>query len=128
MTKEFLSKRGIPFVDLDVANNPAAAAELATLGYRRAGVVVVGGAAGVGWNPARLAAVLGIPFQEEETAAPAELIRSLKLLLDATIRAVRQFPDDRLTMCTPYTRETVRNRAHHTLRVFEIGVDADILG
>lgn len=127
MTKEFLSRRGIPFEALDVENDPAAAAALAALGYRTVPVVVRGAEAVVGWNPSRLAALLAVPF-EERTAPPEELIRSLDLILEAALRAVRQVPDDRLTMRSPDRDRPLRQLAHHVFRVVDAGVDADILG
>lgn len=127
MTKEFLSKRGIPFDALDVENDPAAAEALRALGFRSVPVVVRGEHALAGWNPTRLAALLGIPFAER-TATPDELVRSLDLIVEAAIRAVRQVPDGRLTMRSPDRDRPLRQLAHHVFRVVEAGVDADILG
>jgi len=128
MTKEFLSRRGIPFEPMDVENDPRAREALAALGYRAVPVVQAGDRSMVGWNPTRLAALLGVT-SFRETAAPAEdLIRSLEVVLDAALRAVRQVPDDRLTMRSPDRDRPLRQLAHHIFNIVEVGVDADILG
>jgi glutaredoxin len=61
-TKEFLSSRGIPFRDVNVAEDPEGREEL----IRRTGqlavpVTVVGDEVVVGFDRARLAALLGVP-------------------------------------------------------------------
>lgn len=128
MTKEFLSRRGIIFEGMDVENDPPARAALAALGYKAVPVVQVGDRSLAGWNPTRLAALLGLTgFQEQ--AAPAEaMVRSLEVILDGALRAVRQVPDDRLTMRSPDRDRPLRQLAHHVFNVVEVAVDADILG
>lgn len=126
MTKEFLSRRGIPFEGMDVENDPAAAAALAALGYKSVPVVAKGTQAVAGWNPTRLAALIGVAHQER-TAPPDELIRSLQMILDGALRAVRQVPDDRLTLRSPDRDRPLRQLAHHVFHVIEVGVDADVL-
>jgi glutaredoxin-like protein NrdH len=128
MTKEFLSRRGIPFEALDVENDPRARAALVALGYRAVPVVQASDRSMAGWNPTRLAALVGLT-NFRETAAPAEeLIRSLELIVDAALRAVRQVPDERLGMRSPDRDRPLRQLAHHLFNVVELGVDADILG
>jgi hypothetical protein len=127
MTKEFLSRRGIPFEALDVENDPVAAEALRSLGYASVPVVARGARTFAGWNPSKLAELLDIEHAER-TATPDELIRSLDIILDAAIRAVRQVPDDRLTMRSPDRDRPLRQLAHHVFRVVDAGVDADILG
>lgn len=127
MTKEFLSKRGIAYQALDVENDPGARAALAALGYKSVPVVAAGERSVAGWNPTRLAELVGIQHVER-TAPPAEIVRSLDLILEAALRAVRQAPDDRLTMRSPDRDRPLRQLAHHIFRVIEAGVDADVLG
>jgi len=128
MTKEFLSRRGIPFAALDVENDPQARAALAALGYRAVPVVQAGDQAMAGWNPTRLAALVGLS-RFQETAAPAEaLIRSLERIVDGALRAVRQAPAASLTMRSPDRDRPLRQLAHHIFNVVELGVDTDILG
>src|SRR5437762_13677441 len=95
MTKELLSRRGIAFEALDIENDPGALEQLHALGLRTVPVVAVGDRYVSGWNPTRLAELVGFPL-EERTAPPEELIASLNMLLDAALRLVRQVPDDQL--------------------------------
>jgi glutaredoxin len=127
MTKEFLSRRGIPFEALDIENDPAAADALRALGFTSVPVVARGARAFAGWNPTKLAELLDIEHTER-TAPADELIRSLDMILAAAIRAVRQVPDGRLTMRSPDRDRLLRQLAHHIFRVVDAGVDADILG
>jgi hypothetical protein len=128
MTKEFLSKRGIPFEPMDTENDPKARAALLELGYRAVPVVAVGDQSMAGWNPTRLAALLGLTGFRE-TASPAEeMVRSLEVVLDGALRAVRQVPDDQLMMRSPDRDRPLRQLAHHVFNVVDIAVQADIYG
>src|SRR5581483_2166492 len=92
MTKALLSQRGVEFDALDVANDPAAMAALRALGYSSVPVVVVGDRALAGWNPTRLAELVGIAY-DERAASPEELIGSIGQIVDAAIRTVSVLPD-----------------------------------
>ena len=127
MTKELLSKRGIEYESLDVENDPGALAQLRALGLSSVPAVAVGDRAVTGWNPTKVAELVGFSL-EERTAPPAEMIASLEMLLDATLRAVRQVPDDQLMLKSPDRDRPLRQLAHHVFRVIEAGVDADVLG
>jgi hypothetical protein len=128
MTKEFLSRRGISFGALDVENDPQARAALLALGYRAVPVIQAGDQAMTGWNPTRLAALVGLTGFQEAAAPAEELIRSLERIVDGALRAVRQVPDDRLAMRSPDRDRPLRQLAHHVFNVVELGVDTDILG
>ncbi len=128
MTKEFLSRRGITFEGMDVENDPKARAALADLGYKSVPVVALGDRSMAGWNPTRLAALLGLAGFQEEASPAEEMIRSLEVILDGGLRAVRQVPDDRLTMRSPDRDRPLRHLAHHVFNVVEVATDADILG
>jgi len=56
---EFLSQRGIPFVAKDVSTDAEARAELIALGSRSTPTIKVGGEVLIGFNPAKLLALLG---------------------------------------------------------------------
>lgn len=127
MTKELLSKRGIEFRSLDIENDPGALEELRALGLTTVPVVAVGDRYVVGWNPPKVAELVGFELVEQETP-PHELIDSLRMLLEASVRAVRQVPDAHLMMKSPDRDRPLRQLAHHIFRVIEAGVDADVLG
>ncbi len=101
MTKEFLSRRGIAFEPMDVENDPAARAALAALGYRAVPVVQVGDRSMAGWNPTRLAGLVGLSGFRETASPAAEMVRSIEVILDGALRATAQVPDARLSMRSP---------------------------
>jgi hypothetical protein len=127
MTKELLSKRGIDFESLDIENDPGALEQLHRLGLMTVPVVAMGERYVVGWNPPKVAELVGFDLIEQVTP-PGELIDSIKMVLEAAIRAVRQVPDDRLMLKSPDRDRPLRQLAHHVFRVVEAGVDADVLG
>ena len=127
MTKAWLSKRGIEFEALDVANDPEALRALQALGLMSVPAVVVGDRSMTGWNPTRLAELVGLP-PDERTVPPAELVVTLRLVLDGALRAVRQVPDDRWEMMAPGRERPLREVARHLFHVVEASVDADVLG
>ena len=113
---------------MDVENDAVARAALAALGYRAVPVVQVGDRSMAGWSPTRLAALLGLTGFRE-TASPAEeLIRSLEVVLDGAVRAVRQVPDDQLAMRSPDRDRPLRQLAHHVFNVVDVAIDADVQG
>jgi DinB superfamily/Glutaredoxin len=126
MTKELLSKRGIAFEALDIENDPGALEQLQALGLTTVPVVAVGDRYVAGWNPPKVAELVGFQLVERATP-PEQLIDSLKMLLEASLRAVRQVPDAHLTMKSPDRDRPLRQLAHHCFRVIEVAVDADVL-
>lgn len=58
--KEFLSQKGIAFVDRDVQADPTALAELRRLGYQATPVTVIDGEVVVGFDRGRLERLLGL--------------------------------------------------------------------
>ena len=59
--EEFLTQHGIPFQARNVAEDPAAMAELERLGVASTPVTVIDGEVVVGFDRKRLAALLGLP-------------------------------------------------------------------
>jgi glutaredoxin len=127
MTKAMLSRRGVEFDALDVENDPGALEELRALGLSSVPAVVVGNRSMTGWNPTRLAELVGFALQEK-TGAPEELLSSQRVILDAALRAVRQIPDDGWERMAPGRQRPLRELARHLFHVVEAGVDADVLG
>ena len=56
--KEFLSQKGVPFIERDVVTDPEAFEELSKLGYLTTPVVVVDGEVVVGFDRKRLEQLL----------------------------------------------------------------------
>lgn len=57
--KEFLSQKGIPFVEKNVREDQVALRELMGLGYRSTPVTLIDGEAVVGFDPGMLDGMLG---------------------------------------------------------------------
>ncbi|HET6315033.1 MAG TPA: PDZ domain-containing protein [Chloroflexota bacterium] len=66
MAKEFLSQKGVPFVEKDVSRDRAAAQELLQMGQRGVPVIKVDGQVMVGFNRARLEQLLAHSPQRAE--------------------------------------------------------------
>jgi glutaredoxin-like protein NrdH len=127
MTKAMLSRRGVEFDVRDIENDPTALAELQALGLMTVPVVAKGDEYVHGWNPTRVGELLGFKGQEVSTT-PEQMLSSMRTILDATIRAVAQIPDEMLTWKSPDRDRPLRQLVHHMFRYYELGVDVDILG
>ncbi len=57
--KEFLSERGVDFVDRDITTDEEAIAELDELGYMTSPVTVIDGEVVIGFDAAKLEELLG---------------------------------------------------------------------
>src|SRR4051812_22421562 len=126
MTKALLSNRGIEFDALDVANDPSAMATLQELGIASVPAVVVGERWMTGWNPTRLAELVGFAHAER-AAPPEELVGSIGQIVESAIRAVGQVPDDAWDNVWPGRDRPLRELARHIFEIVERGVDADVM-
>jgi glutaredoxin len=126
MTKAMLSRRGVEFDALDVENDPEALQQLRALGLMSVPAVAVGDRVMTGWNPTRLAELVGFSLKEQG-GTPDELVSSLRVILDAALRAVRQLPDDGWERMAPGRQRPLRELVRHLFHVVEAGVDADVL-
>jgi glutaredoxin len=60
LTKEFLSKKGVPFVDRDITKDPSALNELRQLGFTTTPVIRIDGQTIVGFDEEKLSQALGL--------------------------------------------------------------------
>jgi hypothetical protein len=120
-----LSRRGVEFDAFDVENDPQAMQQLRALGLSSVPAVVVGERSLTGWNPTRLAELVGFVLQEQ-AGTPDELLSSVRVILDAALRAVGQVPDDGWERMAPGRQRPLRELARHLFHVVEAGVDADV--
>ncbi len=127
MMKALLSRRGVEFDEFNVVADPSAMDELVSRGIMTVPAAIVGDQSVSGWNPSRLAELLGIDL-EEEPVAPAELVRTVRLVLDAAIRAAGQVPGDKWEMTYEHRPRPLRELVRHLFHVVEASVDADVLG
>src|SRR5918911_3096417 len=127
MTKAMLSRRGVEFDAFDVENDPQALQARRALGMPSVPAVVVGERWMTGWNPTRLAELVGFAHQERGSS-PEELVSSLREILDAALRAVRQMPEDAdWERKAPGRDRPLRELVRHLFHVVEASVDADLL-
>lgn len=127
MTKALLSRRGVEFDVRDIEKDPTAFEELQAMGLMSVPVVVKGDEHVLGWNPTKIGELVGFEAREVSTT-PEHMLSSIRTILDATVRAVAQIPDDMLTWKSPDRDRPLRQLVHHMFRNYELGVDADILG
>ncbi len=127
MTKALLSRRGVEFDVRDIEKDPTAFEELQALGLMSVPVVVVGDQYVVGWNPTRVGELVGFEAREVSTT-PDHMLSTIRTVLDASLRAVAQIPQEMLTWKSPDRDRPLRQLVHHMFRNYELGVDADILG
>ncbi|HWP35304.1 MAG TPA: DinB family protein [Thermodesulfobacteriota bacterium] len=79
--------------------------------------MVVGDRAVHGWNPQRLAELLGVRYEPPPRLPPAELARRLDAVLAAAQRAVAQVPAGAFERKVPGRDRTARELAHHIFRL-----------
>jgi DinB superfamily len=127
MMKALLSRRGVEFDAFDVVADPSAMDELVSRGIMSVPAAILGERSMSGWNPTRLAEMLGMQL-EEEPVPPAELVRTVGLVLDAAIRAAAQVPEDKWEMTYDHRPRPLRELVRHLFHVVEVSVDADVLG
>jgi glutaredoxin len=127
MVKAFLTRHGIEFDDFNPAIDPAAMDELSARGIMKAPSVIYGDKWVSGWNPTKLAELVGITHEEKPVPAD-ELIRTIGLVHDAALRATRQVPDDAWETTRPPRPRPVRELVRHIFQIIEKSVDADVLG
>lgn len=127
MMKALLSRRGVEFDEFNVVADPSAMDELVSRGIMSVPAAILGDQSMSGWNPGRLAELLEMEL-DEEPVAPAELVRTVRLVLDAAIRAAGQVPEDKWEMTYEHRPRPLRELVRHLLHVVEVSVDADVLG
>jgi hypothetical protein len=64
-----------------------------------------------------VAELVGAEYVQRERLSPEELARRLDTILQASERAIRQVPDDRLEMKSPDRDRTLRNLGYHIFRL-----------
>ena len=105
---------------------PAAMSALRELGYATVPVVAVDDQSMCGWNPTRLAELVGFAYAER-TGSPEELIGSIGQIVEAAIRAVGVIPDDSWERADADRQRPLRELGRHLFDIVERGVDADVL-
>lgn len=118
--KEFVEKTGLPFVAVNVDQEPERAGKLKERGLR-VPTLCVGDACVNGVKLADVADLLGVEYTPPQMLAPAELIERYNIVIDALCRYIAQIPADKGNFTLPDRDRDLWHLAGHagcTMRVF----------
>ena len=115
--KEFLTKRGVPFISRNILADKTALDELAPFGIRRAPIVTRGDRWADGQVLADVAELVGLPPLEVTLLPPDELHRRLNLFFDATQRYLAQLSDEQLDTLQPNRPRSYRDLIFHIYNI-----------
>jgi uncharacterized damage-inducible protein DinB len=107
----------VPFDDVDVEAEPAARGRLRELGVPTVPAVVAATGVVHGWNPAALAALLGVAYEGSERLSPAALGQRLDQVLAAAGRLVALVEPRHLTLQHPGRDRSLHQLAYHLFRL-----------
>lgn len=122
-TKEFLEKRGVPFVSRNVLADEIAYRELAELGLRQVPIVSRGKDWVNGQVLADVARIAGVPYGATKQHPPAELIRRSLAVVDGAARFIGQLSQDQLETVLPNRPRTLVQLGYHLFNVVDAFVD-----
>lgn len=114
---------GVEFDAIDIAADAAARDDLRRLGVPAVPATVAGERAVHGWNPAALAALVGVAYTGVPPLPPAELAERLDEILSMAQYALERTPDEALTLTAPGRDRSLRNLGYHVFRVAAAFVD-----
>lgn len=121
--KEFVEHSGQPFMDVNLAEEPAAAKRLRLLGVRPP-AVVVGDRAVRGLDLVEVARLIGYDYRPPEILDPAELKERFETVVAALCRYTWQLPVERLGQRLAGSGRSVRFLVAHTGTVMRKFVEA----
>lgn len=128
-TKEFLSKKAVDFIAIDVLNDPQGREKLLGLGVRNVPVVAKGDQFVFGQNLEDVAEFVGLQGTGHTPLPPQELIRKWIMVLRAAQRYLRQLPSERLNERVIENRDrSIRLLGHHVFRIGEAFLETVIDG
>lgn len=112
------------FEPVNVHGNPAGKAEMERLGIPLVPATVVGERFVHGWNPAQLAELVGVPFDDTPALSPQELADSLDNVLYYAQHLCKALTADQLELKHPQRDRVLRNLAFHIFRLGAAFVDS----
>jgi glutaredoxin len=121
--KEFLSRRGVPFVSVNVLADARGFAELASLGLRRVPIVRRGNAWADGQVLRDVARVARIRFDAPPLVPPAQLAAYADTVLRCTLDLVTAIPEERLDALMPDRPRSYRHIAGHVFIIVAAFLD-----
>lgn len=111
------------FEPVNVHGNPAAQAELTAQGVPRVPATVLDGRIVHGWNPAELARLVGVDFDDTPALQPAELAQALDNILYYSQHLVKRLTPEQLAITHPERKRVLRDLAFHIFRIGSAFVD-----
>lgn len=123
-TKEFLTRRGVPFEAINAASDPGAQEAMRALGARSVPVLAVGERFIYPQRVEDIVAFLGLEGDEVRRLSPEELASRIRVILPAAQRYIRQIPDAVLDVKFRNSVRLLRGIAHHVFRIVEAHVEA----
>ena len=126
--KEFLAKHGVPFVSVNVLEDPNAFAELAAIGVRSVPIVRRGNDWANGQVLRDVARVAGISWGGAQILAPAELANRLVTIQTTAQELFAQVPDDRLRQMLPNRPRTYAQLAYHIFNIADAFLEHEVDG
>ena len=121
-TKEFLHSHGVRFVSVNVNADARGYEELRALGLRTVPIVARGREWVSGQILRDVARIAGIRM-EREVLPPAQLKDRIDRILEASIRAAGQLPEDQLDALVPGRPRSYRDLASHIFQIVDAFVD-----
>lgn len=116
-TKEFLSRRGIPFVSRNVLADEQAFAELARFGLRQVPIVTRGNKWANGQVLADVAKLVGVTGLSTGMLSVSELEERLDQVLEGAERFFGQLPADQLETLLPNRPRSYADLAYHIFNI-----------
>jgi glutaredoxin len=126
--KEFLAKHGVPFVSVNVLEDPDGFAELAALGVRSVPIVRRGKDWANGQVLRDVARVAGIPWGGAKVLPPAELAARLVTIQAAAQDLFAQVPDDKTGQMLPNRPRTYAQLAYHIFNIADAFLEHEVQG
>jgi glutaredoxin len=124
-TKEFLTRHGIPYRVVDVANDAGASAELRRLGVRHIPIVARGTEFTYAQDIDDVARFVGVDLPRLRRLAPEVLVERYDAILEAAQSSVAQLPHDLLDEPPiPNRPGTIRDLGYHIFRIVQSFLDA----
>lgn len=114
----------VDFEAIDVEVQPKAMETLHKHGITRVPVVMTGDRAVHGWNPAAVAELVGVTYDDTLALPLPELKTRLDTILQAAQRAILQVPTGHVHLRTPGRNRSVHQLAYHLFRVGQAYRDA----
>ena len=126
--KEFLTKHGVSFVSINVLEDQAAVAELATLGIRSVPIVRRGNDWANGQVLREVARVAGVAWGGAKVLPVPELAGRLAAIQAAAQRLFAQIPEEKIGRLLPHRPRSYAQLAYHIFNIADAFLEHEVQG